>query len=91
MLTNIILKALLFLDVILLPDGCSGDSPVYSDVEVDQGYPGNCSCQNQLHVLLVDLVVEDVLGEVIHAQVNVDLEELGKVEDDAEEDDGEKI
>ena len=40
------------------------DSPEYSDVETGQGDPGYYHCDHQLGVLLVNLVVDQAVGQL---------------------------
>ena len=74
------------------PEGFIRDCQIYPDVEVDEDEPGQHHGDQQLHVLLVDLVVEDVVGELpVHAHVGRDLQELGQVEGEAEDEDGRQV
>ena len=74
------------------PEGFIRDCQIYPDVEVDEDKPGQNNGDQQLHVLLVDLVVEDVVGELpVHAHVGRDLQELGQVEGEAEHEDGRQV
>ena len=74
------------------PERFIRDCQIYPDVEVDEDEPGQHHGDQQLHVLLVDLVVEDVVGELpVHAHVGRDLQELGQVEGEAEDEDGRQV
>ena len=78
----------LILDIKFSPQWFVRDGEIDPEVEVDKDQPGQHHCNQELDVLLIDLIVEHVVGEFpVNPQVGRYLEKFWEIKRDAEQED----